>query len=272
MKSFRQMRFIPWVGLALVLAGPTPLETESLAQEPDLFGGDFPVSGYHYMGAQVRELQDDDFQNPAMFAVEHGAERWAAVEGTEGHSCQTCHEDASESMRGVAARYPVYDPELGRLMNLESRINEMRTEYMGAPPLPLESEAMLSLAAFVTYQSLGMPMEVDISGEAERFWEEGQEFYAQRRGQLDLACSQCHDDQPGIRLRGDRISQGHVNGFPVYRLLWNSLGSRHRMFRWCNWAIRAEPHELGSSEYLSLELYLAWRGRGLLIEAPAVRP
>ena len=49
------------------------------------------------------------------------------------------------------------------------------------------------------------------------------------------------------------------------------MGSTHRMFGWCNDAMRAEPYALGSEEYLNLELYVAWRGRGLPIETPAVR-
>ena len=243
-----------------------------VAEEPDLFGGEYPLSGYHYMGEQVRALQDDEFLNPGLFAVEYGAELWSTPTGGKGISCQSCHDDASESMRSVAARYPQFDEEPGSLVNLEARINEMLTAYMDAPALPQESDELLSLTAFVTYQSRGIPIGVDISGEAERFWLEGREFYTQRRGQLNLACNQCHDDLAGFNLRGDRISQGHVNGFPVYRLMWNSMGSRHRMFRWCNWAVRAEPYELGSREYLSLELYLAWRSNGLPIEAPAVRP
>jgi L-cysteine S-thiosulfotransferase len=74
-----------------------------------------------------------------------------------------------------------------------------------------------------------------------------------------------------MRLRGDLISQGQVNGFPIYRLLWRKMASRHRMFEWCNTSVRAKPFPLGSQEYLSLELYVAWRGRGMLIESPAVR-
>ena len=259
-------------GPILVLMGFLLPGAGSLAEEPNNFDGELPVSGYHYMGELVRALQDDEFLNPGLFAVEHGAELWSAVEGTQGASCATCHGDATRSMRGVAARYPAYDPKQGRLVNLELRINEERTKRMGAPALPMESEELLALAAFVTRQSRGMPMEVDISGEARRYWEDGKAFYERRRGQLDLACDQCHGRLAGRRLRGDRISQGHVNGFPFYRLMWRSMGSRHRMFRWCNWAVRAETHELGSPEYLSLELYVAWRGRGLPIEAPAVRP
>jgi sulfur-oxidizing protein SoxA len=36
--------------------------------------------------------------------------------------------------------------------------------------------------------------------------------------------------------------------------------------------MRAEPFGAGSPEYIALELYLAWRGNGLPIETPAVRP
>ena len=260
------------LALALALASGLPPYAAIVADEPDLFGGEFPVSGYHYMGELVRALQDDDFLNPGLFAVEHGAELWSTADGTAGLSCASCHGDAAQSMRGVAARYPEYDPGQGELVNLELRINEERIGRMGAPALPMESEELLALAAFVTFQSRGMAMEVDISGEARPFFEQGRAFYERRRGQLDLACHQCHDRLAGFRLRGDRISQGHVNGFPFYRLMWRSMGSRHRMFRWCNWAVRAETYPLGSQEYLNLELYVAWRGRGLPIEAPAVRP
>jgi sulfur-oxidizing protein SoxA len=49
------------------------------------------------------------------------------------------------------------------------------------------------------------------------------------------------------------------------------MGSTHRMFAWCNEAVRAEPYAPGSQEYIDLELFERWRGRGLIVEAPAVR-
>jgi sulfur-oxidizing protein SoxA len=35
--------------------------------------------------------------------------------------------------------------------------------------------------------------------------------------------------------------------------------------------VRAEPYADGAAEYVELELYLAWRARGLPVETPAVR-
>jgi sulfur-oxidizing protein SoxA len=43
------------------------------------------------------------------------------------------------------------------------------------------------------------------------------------------------------------------------------------MFAWCNTAVRAEPYLYGSEAYVNLELFMAWRARGLAVEAPAVR-
>jgi L-cysteine S-thiosulfotransferase len=228
-------------------------------------------SGYLYMSEGVQQLQDDDFLNPGMLAVKQGRTIWNRGDGEDGASCASCHEDAAEALRGVASRYPVYDEDLGRLVNLPQRINLERETRMGAVPLPYESEDLLALTAFVANQSRGMPLEVDITGEARPYFERGREMFNTRMGQLNLACTHCHDGLTGQKLRGDVISQGQVNGFPIHRLMWNSMASRHRMLEWCNTSLRAEPFEYGSEQYLELELYLAWRGRGLPLEAPAVR-
>lgn len=226
-------------------------------------------SGYLYMNESTQALQDDDFQNPGMFAVDEGAELWAAVDPASGLSCASCHENGS--MRGVAARYPRYEASISGLENLELRINRERAERMNLPPLDYESPALVALTTFISYQSRGLPMDVAIDGPAAPFFESGRDFYFTRRGQLDLSCAQCHDERAGLYLRGDLMSEGQANGFPIWRILWNDMGSRHRMFQWCNTSMRAEPYALGSPEYLALELYVAWRGRGLEIETPAVR-
>ena len=228
-------------------------------------------SGYVFLGEQVRALQDDDFQNPGMFAVDRGQVIWNTVDGEAGKSCASCHGDAAESMRGVSARYPQFDAARDGIINLELRVNEQRGTHMMAPPFAYEARDLLDLTAYIAIQSRGIPVEIAIDGAAAEFFEIGKEFFFQRRGQLDLACNQCHDDLDGMMLRGDKMSQGQTNGFPFYRLIWNSVGSTHRMFEWCNTSMRAEPFAYGSEEYLNLELYVAWRGRGLLVEAPAVR-
>lgn len=228
-----------------------------------------PRSGYEFLSDGTKQLQDDDFLNPGFFIVPRGETLWE-TEGPNGESCVGCHGAAQEAMRGVATRYPQVDDDLG-LINLEQRINDERTRRMAAAPFAYESEDLLALTTYVATQSRGMDMAVETTGPARPYWERGRDFYETRRGQLNLACTHCHVDHVGDKLRGDVISEGQVNGFPIFRLIWNEMGSRHRMFAWCNDAVRAEPYALGSQEYLELELYVASRGTGLQIETPAVR-
>lgn len=227
-------------------------------------------SGYAYLGAETRALQDDDFANPGMFWVEYGLAIYQSREGADESSCASCHGEP-ESLRGASTHYPRIDGETAGIINLEGRINRCRTEQMQLDAVPYESEILLALTTLVAHQSRGLPMNLEVAAVAEPFLEEGRRFYYQRRGQLDLSCANCHVENAGKRLRGDVISQGQINGFPIYRLTWEDLGSTHRMFALCNEAVRAEPYALGSKEYLSLELYVTIRGWGLKVESPVVR-
>jgi sulfur-oxidizing protein SoxA len=174
-------------------------------------------------------------------------------------------------MAGVAARYPMVDGKSGRLLNVELRVNQCRSERMGAPAYAWESNALLALTAFVAHQSRGMAIQVATEGPARPYFAAGKAFFETRQGQLNLACGQCHDDNPGRRLRGDTISQGHPTGFPIYRIEWQGAGSLQRRLRACSLGVRAEILDFGAPEYLALELYLAARAGGLAIETPAVR-
>lgn len=237
--------------------------------------GEFQVedrrSGYTYATAETRAMQDDDFENPGMLWVEHGEESWEEVDGEAGKSCASCHNDAATSMKTVGATYPKIAKDIGKLDNIENRINRCRTENMKAKPWKYDSRDMLGMVSYVKRQSQGQPVNVSIEGEAASWFEKGKAFYNQRRGQLDMACSNCHVDNAGNKIRANILSQGMGNGFPTYRLKWQKPGSLHRRFRGCNKQVRATPYKAGSDEYLALELYVMWRSRGLPVETPAVR-
>lgn len=228
-------------------------------------------SGYSYLGPELRALQDDTFANPGMLWLERGRVLWQARVGKAGRSCASCHDAPADHMVGVAAAYPQHDGSLGRVITLEQRINRCRSRHQGAQALAWESNDLLALSLLVTYQSRGMPLSPSLDPSARASLKRGEALFNQRVGQLNLACRHCHTERAGLRLRGETISQGQINGFPVYRLLWETLASSQRMFAWCNEAVRAEPHAPGSQAYVDLALFLAWRGRGLPVEAPAVR-
>ena len=201
-------------------------------------------SGYDFAGPEVRAMQDDDSANPGMLWVSQGEFLWNLKAGPAERSCADCHGDARAGMKGVAARHPAFDAILGRPIDLEQRINRCRTERQQVAPLAWESEDLLALTAFVAFQSRGMPVTVTGEGPLRPALELGDRLFHQREGQLNLACSQCHDDNWGKRLAGNVIPQAHPTGYPIYRLEWQSVGSLQRRLRNCMTGVRAEPFDM----------------------------
>lgn len=228
-------------------------------------------SGTSFLGETLQAQQRDDDANPATLWIEHGRTLWYEATGEAGKACAACH-GKPETMKGVAARYPQIDSRTDRLLNLELRILMCRAQHQKAPALAYESQELLALTALVARQSRGMPIGVAIDGPARPHYDAGRVFFTTRQGQLNLSCSQCHDDNWGRKLRGDTISQGHPTGYPAYRIEWQTLGSLHRRLRACSLGVRAQVLPFGAPEYLDLELYLMARAGGLPIETPAVRP
>jgi sulfur-oxidizing protein SoxA len=252
------------MALALALLAAAAAAAEGIAPEDK-------HSGTFFATRETQATQEDDRSNPAFLWVAQGEALWSAPAGPDGRSCASCHGDAGETMRGVAARYPAVDAGSGRLLDLEGRILQCRAERQHAEPWRWESDELLGITAYVATQSRGLPISVAIEGPARPFFEAGRAAFFQRRGQLNLACSNCHDDNWGKQLRGDLLSQGQPTGYPIYRLEWQRMGSLQRRLRSCASGVRAELPAYGAPESAALELYLAWRAAGLPVETPAVR-
>ena len=229
-------------------------------------------SGYDLMAREIRTMQDDDTANPATLWVLDGEALWTRKAGSAGKSCADCHGEARSSMKGVAARYPAFDAARDRPINLEHRINICRADQQKATPFALESKDLLALAAYVGRQSRGMPIAIADDARLQPFLDAGRDMFNQRQGKLNLSCAQCHDDNWSQKLAGAVIPQGHANGYPLYRLEWQTLGSLQRRLRNCLVGMRAVSYALGAPEYVDLELYMMWRARGMPLETPAVRP
>jgi sulfur-oxidizing protein SoxA len=229
-------------------------------------------SGYSFMTPETQKMQNDDTSNPGMLWALDGEALWTSKSGAAGKACADCHNDARASMQGVAAHYPAFDKELGRPVNLEQRINLCRARHQQATPLAYESRELLALTAFVAQQSRGVAIAANADPQLEPFIARGRELFMQRQGQLNLGCTNCHDDNWDKHLAGSAITQGQPTGYPQYRLEWQSLGSLQRRLRGCITGIRAQPYDYGAPELVELELYLMSRAQGMPIETPAVRP
>jgi len=231
-----------------------------LAGLPAAAAGEIPLaerrSGYEFMSRETRAMQDDAVTGPAVLWLLDGEALWGKL------GCVSCHGDAKNSMKGVAARYPALVD--GKLVNLEQQVRHK------APALAYESRELLALTAHVARQSRGIP--IQINEKTKPFIDAGRAFFHRRQGQLNLACAQCHDDNWGKKLAGNTIPQAHPTGYPIYRLEWQTVGSLARRFRNCLTGMRAELYPPGAPEFVELEAYLMWRARGMPLESPAVRP
>lgn len=255
----------------LVVNEETTLITR--AAPPAAVDGVLPeiLSGWLFREDDTREMQMDDFSNPASVFVDIGNDVWNMPDGTEGKSCASCHDDIS-SLKTTRATMPKMNAAGDDLWSMENFINGCRTERMGAEAWEWSSDAMMNMTAAISVAGRGEIVAPVIDGPAAEWWAKGKEMYYTRYGQLELSCASCHEQNYGNMIRADHLSQGQLSGFPVYRLKNAGLVSIHNRFKGCIRDTRAETFKEGSPEFRALELYVASRGAGLSVEGVGVRP
>ena len=216
-------------------------------------------------------MQDDDFMNPGMAAVESGAAAFKTA-GENGKSCASCHgEDGEKLDAGNIAKYPVYSDRLGKPVTLQQQIINCGADNLKNKPLKYDSPDALNLEAFVRNLARGEKVAVQTDGPMQPFWEKGREIYHTRSGQLDMSCNLCHVNYAGMKIRANTLSQGQSNGYPAYRLENGKTNGLHTRFNGCYKQFRAANMPPGNDDYVALEVFVNARGNGLLIETPGVR-
>jgi sulfur-oxidizing protein SoxA len=111
-------------------------------------------------------------------------------------------------------------------------------------------------------------------------YESGKQFYYGKKGQLNLACADCHVYSSGQFVRGNLLSPalGHVTHFPVFRGSWakkrtsgDGLGTLHARFGGCMKQVRARPMKPQGDEFRNMEYFMSYMSNGLPINAPGYR-
>jgi len=229
-------------------------------------------SGYEFIKPATREMQDDDFENPGLIAVEQGQQLFNNKQPGAGKSCADCHgEDGAGLNTKALASYPVYSESAAGIVTLQQRISRCRDDNTAGKTLPTDHPDLVALETFVRNRAVGEAVNVQTDGPMADLLEAGEKLYRTRYGLIDMACDQCHDMYPGQMIRGQKISQGQGNGFPVYRLGTGEITTLNRRIQQCLNLMRAEPFDTDSEEISLMGLYLMSRSNGLGIETPAVR-
>lgn len=229
------------------------------------------ANGFYALDATMREnwIAIEEFP-PYLPAVEDGAALWT-VPFSNGTTYANCLGGAE-----IAGNYPRWDRATGQVVTLVMAINACR-ERNGETPFKYgKSDELIALSAYIAYKSRGQKTNVTIPEDDPRAlaaYNEGKKFYFSRRGQLNLACYQCHFDTAGEALRTNVLGTalGQTTHFPAYRSKWGDMGGIQRRYKGCNKQVRAKPFDLQSEEYRNLEFFHTYMSNGIPLNGPGSR-
>lgn len=277
-------KFIFAVSTALAVTLLTPVTVTATSPQEDLkafrnyFYEKFPnveksdfINGVYALNEDYRAQWENQEEFPA---YEENIEKGEAMFNTAFANGKTYADCLMNGGIGTRHMYPYFDKDSGKIVTLEGEINRCRTEN-GEKPLKYSKGAIANLTAYIAYTSRGNVFNVEIPNDerALAHYETGKKHYYMKRGQLNLACADCHYNSAGMIGRSETWSPslGHLTHFPVYRLKWSGLGTPHRRFGGCNKNIRAKPFKSQSDEYKALEYFLTFMSNDLEANGPAMR-
>lgn len=160
------------------------------------------------------------------------------------------------------------------MVTLELAINDCR-KANGEIPLKWKKGPIAKISAYMAYTSRGNVFDIQIPDDPRALaaYERGKKHFYQKRGQLNMACADCHKFYSGNMVRADLLSPalGHLTHFPVYRSKRRGLGATHRRYGGCNKQVRAKPFKAQSAEYRALEYFHTYMSNGLAVNGPGAR-
>jgi sulfur-oxidizing protein SoxA len=175
---------------------------------------------------------------------------------------------------GIRQNYPYFDTDRGEVITLELAINECRVAN-GEKPLKYKRGPIADISAYMAYTSRGNIFDIKIPDDPRALaaYERGKKHFYQKRGQLNMACADCHKFYAGNYVRADLLSPalGHLTHFPVYRSKWGGLGTVHRRYGGCNEQVRAKSYPAQGEEYRALEYFHTYMSNGLAVNGPGAR-
>jgi len=247
-------------------------EFRSYFQErfPDTPFADFQNGVYSIDAASREQWEDIEEFAPYELNISKGEELFNKP-FANGKTYASCFENGGI---GIRQNYPYFDTVTGEVKTLELEINECR-KANGEKPLKWKKGPIADISAYMAYTSRGNAFNIVIPDDPRALaaYERGKRHFYTKRGQLNMACADCHYYYSGNMIRADLLSPalGHLTHFPVYRSKWGGLGTTHRRYGGCNKQVRAKPFKAQSAEYRALEYFHTYMSNGLEVNGPGAR-
>ncbi|MGE4498847.1 MAG: sulfur oxidation c-type cytochrome SoxA [Hydrogenovibrio sp.] len=236
------------------------------AKNPNIKFEDYRIGAYNYSEDMKAQWEAAEEFPPYLDAIDAGEELYNKDKAVY----DKCF---GSDVSKVRVKYPLFNEKTQQVETLEQQINKCRTDA-GLKAFKWKKGDMAKLSAFYAYSARGQKIDVKITSEgARKAFEDGQAFFIQPRGQLNLSCAKCHVYNSGRMARGDMLSPalGHTTHFPVFRAKWQELGTLHRRYEGCNKNMRANPAKVQGETYRNLEFFQAYMSNGLEIDGPGYR-
>ncbi len=135
-------------------------------------------------------------------------------------SCQSCHLDAATRQFGlpfvgVFADFPQYRPREDMVGTIEDRINGCMERSMNGRPMPLDSEPMRAMTAYLQFLSRGVPVGTQLAGRGTPNLKPLARAADPERGRAVFAqsCASCHGAD-GLGVRKGKAGDGEGYAFP----------------------------------------------------------
>ncbi len=268
--SLATLLALPYVATATPQQDLKEFQSYYMERFPDTPFEDFANGVYSIDAASREQWEDIEEFAPYELNISNGEELFNKP-FANGKTYASCFDNDGI---GIRQNYPFFDTDRGEVITLELAINECRTAN-AEKPLKWKKGAIANISAYMASTSRGNVFDIKIPDDPRALaaYERGKKHFYTKRGQLNMACADCHKFYAGNMVRADLLSPalGHLTHFPVYRSKWGGLGTAHRRYGGCNKQVRAKPFPAQSEEYRALEYFHTYMSNGLAVNGPGAR-
>lgn len=259
---------------AIVLTLAVALPCAALAQEKDKSMEEI---------AKYREMLADG--NPAELLEMKGEELWKTRRGPKNESLEKCDLGLGAGVvDGAYAQLPRYFADVGKVMDVESRLVHCITHLQGYRIQDLtkewwKNEDLISVVTWIGARSNGRKINVALRHPKEQeSYALGEYIFYRRSGPQDFSCSICHG-QDGVRIRLQDLdnlskSQGAqkaMSTWPAYRVSQGQVWTMQRRLIDCMRQARWPEPKFPSEMAVALQSYLQVKANGAELKSPWIK-